>query len=506
MKKLFICVFILSLQSLGFETGQYFTRIDEEGAASQCAYRSYIKEDENHPGNFITVQLIGMQHIAVPSFYDAVQGMIKGKVVLYELNGVTLQQSKENAAKWQNLPSPHKERFQRYFRSETADCFGRVSQNRLSYDQCRELIHADDPKNPFAQSEDGLLKPDRVIDFEQLTEKDFAWVSKHGSEEDRKKAIDARILSLMKREGIDCEESSIDEKLDFLIQKENEKRDEQMNCFALTSMEINSEIDCRKDVDFIRSGVWRNAEEKRIGDFDKYIKIDRNEFIFTALKDVLGRSEVPSEIAVPYGAAHLPLVEDFLLSQGFAPLAGSDGWLTTAPLHHLPAKKINYVATDIPLYQHPSVSIVLDKDAEKYLIEGEISTRLLSPDGFTTVHLFGPLDNRFWLGQSEDGQVFRLEVPSDEGIVKKILCNGYREEGENMIEETNRDKTAILYIARIKAPQKLEIAFTPSHLLAVYTTLRSTGFQVIDEIAPSKMTIREPMLIVAPNIMWPASK
>lgn len=262
--------------------------------------------------------------------------MIKGKIVLYELHGGTLKQSKEKEAKWLSLPSPHKERFQKYFRRDYQDPLGRVDQRRLSYDSCAELIHADDLKSPFSAPEDDA--PDRRIDFDNLSPKDFAWVAKYGSDEDRKKAIDATILMAMKLEEIDCDESSIDKNLELLIRKENDR-------------EENEKSDER---------------------------------------------------------------------------------------------------------------------------------------------------------QSEDGQVFRLEVPSDETIVQKIVLNHYKIETQNLIEEHNKDKTGKLSVARIKKPQKLEVAFTPSHLLAV--ALRSYGFQVIDEIAPSTLAIRGPMLIVAPNLIWPTSK
>jgi hypothetical protein len=257
---------------------------------------------------------------------------------------------------------------------------------------------------------------------------------------------------------------------------------------SLSQSERRSEQECRKDVDFIRSGIWKNSGEEYIGKQDKFIKIDRNEFIFSALKSLWNRPETPSDIAVVYGACHQAIVEDFLLAEGFKPLSGSDGWLTISKIEQLPLPKVA-VMPEAKLFEQPAVEIPIEEGLKKYLVDGEVKIVLKSPDKFTTVYLIGPLDPRVWLDDLEQRTL------SDELFIAHVLRGYYK----NLLEHNIRQSKHAYYDMEMKS---LVILFTPRNLLAVKNALRDRGgFQIIDDIAPFHWNVHNPVLTVSQKIM-----
>jgi hypothetical protein len=303
-----------------------FSYIDENNALVS-AYKTYIKIDLENPKNTITVQLIGVWHNAIPQFYKDVEKLMEGKIVLYELPGNTIETQKKTHAKLENLPSHYKEKLkacrgQLTSFEEPADALGQVSQfHCLSYDGCKELIHADAKVLPW--------RTKSSVDWETLDQKDFEIICEQGSEEDLKKFIDKKILSLMKYNNIPCDESNTDENLSLLKQKieDRPKRSAEIISRRLRRyLEdgrslVEKGFDCKKG---------RLLYENAFTPEERFIAIERNEFIFASLKELFNRPEILAPIAVVYGACHLPFVEEFLFEQGFMLLAGSEGWLTIA--------------------------------------------------------------------------------------------------------------------------------------------------------------------------------
>lgn len=310
--------------ALAFETGRYFSRIDEINAVVQTAYRSYSIVDSS-TGHTINVRLIGITHKAIPEFYKQVEELIKDKVVLYELFGSTLEMVKEKKDRIMALLSPeYKNRYINSLgRPSCPNSLGQVSQEDfLSYIQCKELIHAD--------AESGMEIIGLPYDKDELS-----LIVEQGNSEALKNLIDTEILNQMENFSITCNESTIDENLPFLNEK-FEKHCRSNPSRNVLSIRHRKEVDyCNKDIVIIRKSEDLHSHYNTI---EKFIKVDRNDFIFTALNDLWNRDEIPTEIAIVYGAGHLPIVEDYLLRQGFKPVLGSDSWLTVAKIVPLPPK------------------------------------------------------------------------------------------------------------------------------------------------------------------------
>lgn len=292
-------------------TGRPFIRINEETSTYESAYRSYISADGK-----TTIQLIGMTHAALPQFFQAVQGMTAGKVTLYELDGVhSLEDEKKIRDRVALLGDVYKNRWKiSNAAHDYPDALGCIYQNAgLSYDGCAELIHADDE------------------DKDKLDIKNFL----NASDERIKQIVNGKTCGLP---WIGISDSELDEKLDEKLKLFPAVHAAIMSKKALSSKIRRDTQQCLEDVDLVRSGKPPIGYLiKTYGARWEYILLGRNEFIFEALRNVWSRKQVPSQISIPYGAAHLQFVEDFLLKNGYQPIKGSDGWLVAAKLCPLTA-------------------------------------------------------------------------------------------------------------------------------------------------------------------------
>lgn len=299
-------IFCVDIQS----AGQPFARINEEKSTHEVAYRSYISPDGK-----TTIQLIGIEHYAIPEFYQTVQSMIAGKVVLYELHGHTLEDEQKIEDREALLGNVYNTR-RRISRVNMylPDALGCVSQAVMSYDGCAEVIHAD-RKQPAFNVDDFINLPDEEI--KQIIDSKARHALKENDE------YDVMIHT----------DSKLDENLGLLpaiFAAKNSQRELSSHIRQVTKQAL-------EDVDLIRSGELPIGLIKDYGArWEKHV-LERNEIIFEALRNVLSRSQVPTHISIPYGFSHLLFVEHFLLKNGYQPITGSDGWLVTAKLCPLTA-------------------------------------------------------------------------------------------------------------------------------------------------------------------------
>lgn len=335
-------------------TGLPFLRINEETSTQETAYRSYKSADGK-----TTIQLIGMVHSALPEFYQTVESMTAGKVVLYELDGRhTLEDKKKMRDRVALLGNDYEKRWKIcHAGHDYPDALGCVFQTAgLSYDGCAELVHADDEDKDKSDINDFVNTPDEKL----------------------KQTINDETRATL---WVENTQSGLDEKLKLFPAFHAAVRSKK----ALSNKIRLDTQQSLLDIDLVRSGKPPVGYLiKKYGQRWEYILLGRNEFIFVALRNVWSRSQIPTHISIPYGAAHLQFVEDFLIKNGYQSIKGSDGWLVAAKLCPIVSP------TDTNATCAKKVYLSADRLMKIYLIGSSISDELSERDRwFVRSRIFG---------------------------------------------------------------------------------------------------------------------
>jgi hypothetical protein len=69
------------------------------------------------------------------------------------------------------------------------------------------------------------------------------------------------------------------------------------------------------------------------GTFYQEFIIERNQIVFERIQEVLKQTGESEGIIVSYGAGHMPMIEEFLLSIGFSPKKEGEEWLPVLDLN-----------------------------------------------------------------------------------------------------------------------------------------------------------------------------
>lgn len=285
------------MSALCFETGQYFERINEENSTCEAAIRSYQSAD-----GLITVQLIGVNHMALPTFYDRISQEIKDKVVIFEQQGHGAEEEQQNLDKAQSLGAIYEERYRIIGPrgSDRPTLLGLVNQSAcLSYGACKKKIPGDSLYSPYS-----ILS----LTGEML-----------------KGLIDCGATAFFKEADITVNAGDdINEKLKIAcsILEQKDTKESISNGYRFSIQQAHEEISALLQKPKLED--WPEGSKGRI-------TIQRNNEINKALES-LWITKTKLEIAVVYGSAHLLPVEQFLLENGFVPIKGSDEWLTVAKL------------------------------------------------------------------------------------------------------------------------------------------------------------------------------
>lgn len=150
---LLIVCFLMSFVSAAFEVGQPFLRINIEKNNFETAFRSYKR---NADGKI--VRLLGTTHIAEANFYARINNEIEGKTVLYELQGQTIQENRQQKAIVERYGAKY---YKATLMLDNAYWIAKkynLSQQILevNYDLAQTLIHADQVKPVAIPSKEDL--------------------------------------------------------------------------------------------------------------------------------------------------------------------------------------------------------------------------------------------------------------------------------------------------------------------------------------------------------------
>lgn len=366
-------------------TGQPFLRINEETSTYETSYKSYISPD----GKTI-IKLIGMEHSALPKFYEMVADMTAGTVVLYELVGHSLADEKKQYDRIALLGNDYSNKWKAAKKVGYPDALGCVYQLAvLSYEGCAKLVHADNHTfdvNAFINQSDDKIK----------------------------QIVDAKTRQLLIEYGVPygvlaeiIEESELNKYLRLLPA---------LSACRTSEKELSNKIrhdtkEALLDLDLVHSGKPPIGYLiKKFGTRWEEILLDRNEIIFQLLRNFWSQSQVPAHISIPYGAGHLLFVENFLLKNGHQFIPGSDGWLVAAKLSPLTAE------TGVNATCVKKVYLSADGLMKIYLIGS------LEDDQFSANDLCFVRSRIFSWEESSDGQLVEIAyTPDDMGYIEKNL-------------------------------------------------------------------------------------
>lgn len=435
MKILALIIGLLnSLALFSADVSSFFIRINEEKSTSEVAFRSYLSPDSQ-----TTVQLIGIEHTALPSFYENVEKMLEDKVVLYEMVGGTLDDSARLNERIATLGT----RYQTIYKAmerfrDRPDALGRISQQHLNYAKVKELIHAD-----------------------------------VGAESEISKTMNGNILVMSDVQLENMLDSAVH---DSLKSKQIEVKDEQndvaqfevclsqlpgCNSLGLSFAQRENIKQAIIDDGLLRRGQCPPRLKAKFGDHWQETCLGRNQFVFDALKNLWSRSNVPAQIIITYGACHMGFIEDFLLDNGYTHLNESDGWLVTANL--VPDEKDVKLAILAPSEEKA-------KEHASMPVGNEIKKTIFSSDSSVKIYLIGNGEStsfgvddfflqRAALGFASDKELSQLNNGETLGVVyttsninfveKQLLLNGFQTVKTEPFSRSN--KNAINFSARVES-------------------------------------------------------
>jgi len=240
-----------------------------------------IKKFIDEKGNQVT--LIPMAHIGDECFYEKVAKELEDKIVLYELAGCNLTESKGLNALVERLVEPHKTRANLVhllsvpYHLLAAKFKLSIQTESLDYSRAAELIHADTPINSATLK---LLQEGSTKKLEEGIERGAIQT-----------IVGNSVNSSVSRE-------QILENLLPLYEK-NFKR----NYHLKTLLE--------------HLVAYADKTDEHYKSMQYAIEIaPRNKILIQKLEEILQRRG-PLEIAVPFGVCHIFAVEGFLISKGF---------------------------------------------------------------------------------------------------------------------------------------------------------------------------------------------
>lgn len=306
MRKIFMLCLLVSLSdycfsaAYSFRTGQFFERIDENNLVCESAMRSYRSED-----HLVTVHLIGVNHMALASFYERVSQKIEGKVVVYEQDGWGSEEEERLLSRIKELGTRAEQRYllagahnipgTKSFGVVTQTCF-------LSYGKCKEKVLGD---------LDYLAGAFELI---SAMPNEFLMA-----------LINDKARRIIEEAGLSLQETDdIDEKL-YLARDLLEQR--------ATKEFISNTY--RTGISKSHEDITRLLEKPDEHDWPEQsierFTIQRNNKINEAIGKLCARNE-KLDIAVVYGSSHMLPVEQYLLKSNFVPIEGSEEWNVVARL------------------------------------------------------------------------------------------------------------------------------------------------------------------------------
>lgn len=292
-----------------------FLRFNEETREEQIACKTY-----QSPDGKTLVKLVGICHLALPSFFEKVGELLKDSVLIYELAGGTLEQQRQFQDRIKSLGELYWAIYDASTTENPAghDALGRVDQkDYLSYSNPIELIHADMPQSSeissmIAAISDDNLKSNLFSSIQELIEAGYIDPSADLIEQYKK------ILSLSRTPQ--TREEALQECKETIALMEELRRGDPQFVKAAFAEELR-----RVDGPELLKDTFGNE------DVDvNLILLGRNQYIFAAFNLLLSRELIPPLITVAYGSGHMPFVHDFLLDKQFIHLENKDVWLTTA--------------------------------------------------------------------------------------------------------------------------------------------------------------------------------
>ena len=287
-----------------------FIKMDETSGHIECAFTSYLSQDGK-----TTIDLIGIMHMATPDFYDSVHNRIKDQVVLYEMPGYSVEDSRELTKRIASLGQIFKKIWDARYVDEIPDSIGCVRQGRyLSFDGCAEPIHAD-------------KKEEEALYFSV-------------SDTDIKAKIFYAADKIFLQNGIEIQ--GPDEllnnisRLPFLEAASKSKKGQ-------SSILRRSIQEMFEDEISLSLGNKPEGLIKHFGENWKEFMDDRHEIVFQKLIKLWAQKEIPARIPIVYGAGHMPYFEEFLKKNNYK--LRNKEWLLAAKIS--PVIEGNKISSEI---------------------------------------------------------------------------------------------------------------------------------------------------------------
>lgn len=249
-----------------------FIFFDETNKDIKHAFKTYINPEG------IRVSLVGVSHIAEKSFYEEVNNFISGKVLLYELFGHNLEEAKQRTERVRHLGNRY-QKINTYLEKAHYRYFIRLfglayQQDIVDYTLAKKLIHAD-------------------MTFEDIGIKNVKSIDGYKDKEVIK------MLEDLGREKLEnhpiTKDKYFSDVLSGLKQINNYEESKIQNLSLLDDSNKKKPL----------SGI-------RV--FDK----QREQVAKTKLTQLLLSEQPPRNIAILYGADHMPSFEKYLLENKFS--------------------------------------------------------------------------------------------------------------------------------------------------------------------------------------------
>jgi hypothetical protein len=451
-----ISVILISFPNYCMDFASQFLRINPSDNTSEHLIRHYTSPDGK-----LSIQLIAMSHIALPSFYRQVENRITKTLVAYESVGQTIEELAEYNNKFIQLGLPHSLWYERVFGRphEKPDALGRVSQEVLSYKNAQELIHAD--------TADPEWKSHEVL---EVMQNDDVWL---------RNKVESLIHGRMEMAGIKLAEGEgIEHKINELrLWQPNNK-----NAHELSIAEINAVLEVQEESPLIRQGLFpAQLSGDELKDW-QFKKVTRSEYIFASLNKIFQRATIPNKVSVVYGAGHMCEVENFLLRSGFSADLKKDEWLIVS---YLEPKSLEEFAPEKlqAQYQQSLPPVIHDQRDDNKAFPNEKRTflnkkTLKSPNGHRSIHLFG---SRYPISSTTGDEQFIKNTREEEYWLslsktqKELLASLQENDPELRTMASNSISMAL-------QEKSTELCYTPYNLKQVQEDLIAAGFVLSNEV------------------------
>lgn len=299
---------LFSFYCFSADVEKSFHRINSSSGTFEVLFKDYSRDA-------VSIKLIPMAHFAEESFYSKVNKEITGKTVIYELAGGDYKSQKiaiDQKERMKNLATQLGPSFALVFdyTHKIVDKFyafahkyKAVTQiDSVDYDLAHVLSHAD------------IISPEIDSNFRE-TEKMLA-----NPEEFKNLQFIEPAKTLVTRRAIQPSNNE-----DELIKG--------MSHYLKTRLDIK--IANLPPIDIF---IKQLLEQDKVmlaskESFYQEFVAKRNQLVFDRTNEVLSQSNVPTEIVISYGAGHMPMIEEFLLSIGFSPKKDGEEWVKVISLN-----------------------------------------------------------------------------------------------------------------------------------------------------------------------------